>query len=350
MIAGVNLWLTYDCNLRCKYCYEQKLKRSCTNEINKVNINEYISYIEKYLYEKEIGEDNFYIVNFHGGEPLIKFEILKDAVKKLKESSVRKNKKISFGVTTNGTLLNDEIINFLCENFQYSLSVSIDGNKEIHDQNRKFANGKGSFDLVINNALKVLQKRKDVRIRMTFNTKSVNSLCDNILYLIELGFKTIVPVADFFDSNWNDSNSKIIGEQLDRLMNSDVYKENPNVKVGILKSLESLKPKGTCSAGESFINISADGRIFPCTYTVGQHEFNIGNIHDGIDFEKVKMYKEICTSQNEECRGCTYYNYCRSGRCKFVNKIITGSFLTPCSQICALSNEEFKIWSNLHNS
>ncbi|MBK1809550.1 radical SAM protein [Clostridium sp. YIM B02505] len=343
---AVNLWLTYKCNLNCSYCYEKDIKIGMKNKLNDNTIDDYLIFIENFLYDKNRNENEPYIVNLHGGEPLLEFNLLKKVVGRLKQSEKLKSKKIMFGVTTNGTLLNEEIIDFLCENFHYSLSVSIDGIKENHDRNRKFANGEGSFKLIIDNALKILHKRSDIRIRMTFDSRTVKDLCENIIYLLSLGFNNIVPVANIFDDEWNEESSEELEKQLEMIMDHDVYKRNKNCHIGILESIKAKNVKMKCNGGINTINISPDGNIYPCTYVVGKEEYKIGDVFIGFNNEKIDYYKSVYKCKTTKCEGCLNYNYCKSGRCKFINKVITGDFLTPAVQVCMLSNIEYKIWKS----
>ena len=97
--------------------------------------------------------------------------------------SSQKNGGNIFGITTNGTIINDEIYKTLVNDFKYSLTISIDGNKLTHDLNRKYINGNGSYDEAIRTAVKLLKVRPDLRVRMTINTETVDSLYENILSL-----------------------------------------------------------------------------------------------------------------------------------------------------------------------
>lgn len=226
------------------------------------------------------------------------------------------------------------------------MSISIDGIKDNHDKNRKFANGDGSFNLILNNALKILHKRSDLRIRMTFDSRTVKNLCENVIYLIGLGFNNIVPVANIFDDEWNEESIKEMEKQLKMIMDHDMYIKNINCKIGILESIKSKKTKVGCSGGINTINIAPDGNIYPCTFVVGKDEYKIGDVFNGIFNEKVDYYKKIYMCKTTKCEGCLNYNYCKSGRCKFINKVITGDFLTPSVQVCMLANLEYKIWKS----
>ena len=110
---------------------------------------------------------------------------------------------ISYQVTTNATILNEEIIEFL-KDHKIEVTCSLDGTKETHDSIRVFEENKGSYDIAMKNSLKLLALYPDLRVRMTVRSTEVENLSKNIIYLVEKGFNLIVPVLDFYDKNWNE--------------------------------------------------------------------------------------------------------------------------------------------------
>lgn len=146
------LGLTERCNLRCEYCcfsgqfegWRSHGTGSMTFDIAKKAVDEHLQTEQP---------DNLCAVSFYGGEPLLEFELLKDSVLYAEEQSLKLGKKPTFTITTNGTLLNDEIIHFLVEH-DFLIMISLDGPKEAHDRYRVFAGNdgrKGSFDTVMKN-------------------------------------------------------------------------------------------------------------------------------------------------------------------------------------------------------
>ena len=169
------IWVTSACNLACKYCYEGHAK---SNEMmNKETADKILGYIEENVDKKE----EISIV-FHGGEPLLNFEIIKYLVTRLSE----KYEKRQFKLTTNGTVMNQEIAQFLLDNFQNGISLSVDGNENTHNANRVYTGGQGSFDDVMNNLHTYFTKEQYSKfiIRMTLTPRSVDKLFDNCTYLI----------------------------------------------------------------------------------------------------------------------------------------------------------------------
>lgn len=156
-VGQLVLQVTQNCNLRCDYCvYSGKyITRGHTNKrMNYETAKKAIDFLKEHSVEKER-----VIIGFYGGEPLLEFELIKKCVKYARKEL--KGKQINFALTTNATLLNDEIINYFIEH-SFIVTVSIDGPKEMHDDERRFAkNNKGSFDIVMNNIRKIREKDEE---------------------------------------------------------------------------------------------------------------------------------------------------------------------------------------------
>ena len=204
------IWVTTKCNMRCSYCYEGNDKDS--HFMDKKTADETI----KFVIEK-INKSDMTIIDFHGGEPLLNFPAIKYIVDKLHNEY--RDYKFSFGITTNGTICTPEILEFLSHNFGYSLTVSLDGTKKAHEANRKLSNGRGTYYEALRTAMALLtdKQRCDVRIRMTVVPNNIRELAKGVIELIEKGFKIIIPVIDYFDKNWKQSDIEIIYQELDKI-------------------------------------------------------------------------------------------------------------------------------------
>lgn len=330
----ISLWVTSDCNLNCKYCYEglEKKKQYMTRDV----VDKSIDYTFKYL--KNICESDFR-VQIHGGEPFLAFEIIKYIVVKFKEECKKRNIKVSFLTTTNATIMNDEIIEFI-KNEMPAISVSLDGTKETHDIVRVYKNGQGSHDIALENALKLLDNSVKIRVRNTFDSNSVSNLYKDIKFLIEKGFKCIVPAPNLFDKNWDVEKMKILENQIKKI--KEYTKEKDDVLLSLTdKSL--YKIKGSCTGGKSSLNIYPDGSIYPCTMVTGNKEFCIGDIYSGVNIRKRDDLLSYSKHVNKECEGCRIYNYCNGTRCKLVNKLITNDYCKPSAVQCAIERLNYKL-------
>lgn len=331
----IAIWVTTKCNLKCRYCYEGDHIHG--ESLSFENADKVINFIKKF---KEPNER--IIIDFHGGEPLINFDVVKYIIKECNKLFDRKE--VDYCITSNGVLFNDEILDFLVNNFNYSLSVSLDGKKETHDFNRSSRCGHGSFDKAYNGALAMLKRRPDVRARLTFDKSNINNLSENIIFLIESGFKCIVPGVDWFCKDWVEEDFDKIYEEL-LIVKKYINKNNlDDVCVGGIN--EEITEVGICAGGSSSVHISPTGDLYPCSYTVGNKKYLIGNIDTGINQKVNSSFREMLASENKACEGCNNYSSCYSTRCKFANELVTGDCNVPAAAICHMENIRVKLSKN----
>lgn len=289
---------------------------------------------------KESG-DNHTTIKFHGGEPTLNFDVIKYFVSRF--NSYGKKYKFDYQLTTNAYELSDEEITFLSENIN-DLTVSIDGKPQNHNRCRKLPDGRGSFDNVLKNALLLKEKVTNLSIRLTIQAKSVEEFCDNVIYLIDYGFKRIVPVIDFWDLQWTPQKVDELERQCERLREYVTLYEFRDIKINY--PINSILRKSICGGGISGYIIDPSGNLYPCMYTVGDRRLCCGNVFDGVNEERVNFFKYLYKCKIKACEGCTSYEYCPTVRCKFLNEKIMGSFLEPVPILCNLQNKIVeKNWS-----
>lgn len=325
-----NIWVTSTCNFRCKYCYVSDYEENMDTRTAKTIIS-FIKNIKK-------DNDDEIIINFHGGEPLLNFELIEKMILDLERCI--QNHKLLFGITTNGSLLTESISNFLVSKFHYNLSISLDGTKKTNDLNRVYANKLGTYDRVIDNFLYLKSLDPYVRVRMTYNHETVGFLSENIQHIIKLGFRKIVAIPDFSDKKWNDINTTELERELAQIF--ALYYDNKSVDINILSD-DIRRSKQECHGGEHSFNIYIDGTIFPCTWTVGNKEFVIGNIYNGLNHKKVNEILEYSQTPIKECDGCSLYNACIGNRCRIINKLITDDYCKIPILRCEYNNILYKL-------
>ncbi len=333
----VGLWVTTKCNLDCHYCYEghQKSNRIMSEE----TADKSIKYICELLSKNNMNKLD---IQFHGGEPLLNYNLIKYIVKKVNKLAAERKLVVKYGITTNGVLLDDERINYLLTNIKDNISISIDGAKESHDYYRVFKNGEGSYDKVMLNISKIIENKDLITARMTFNSTTVNNLYTNVIHLLEKGFAKIVSIPDYFDKTWNDTSMAVLLEQMLKLKKYHSTLSNKD-KISISLIELNFYKKGICSGGTHNIHILPDGNIYPCSYAVGQQEMILDNIYNSISsFEQnVNELLKLNNLANEDCAGCTNYNCCVCTRCKIVNKTLVGEYHKPSPVICMIENIKY---------
>ena len=217
------IWLTNYCNMDCTYCYENKKKHE---KMSGYKAREVIKFIKKRIEVNRLSE---YIIRFHGGEPLLNAEAIQIFLRELK--SVKKCK-IRYYITTNGTLYNEKIEKILVH--MDEISISIDGNKKIHDQQRIDKNGNGTFDLVIKNYEKIKQVNQNTSIRMTITPNNIDFLFESIKELeFHYRIKRFIPQIDF-TAKWNEEHYDSLILQFTRIKKYGVFLSFDNGYVGLL--------------------------------------------------------------------------------------------------------------------
>ena len=191
--------LTDKCNLNCTYCYENKKNMDISFE----HIKDLIEYV--------IGEKHKYaIIFFYGGEPLLQKDYIKKTIDYI--DSKKCTTDFYYGIATNGTLLDDDFIQYMKENKFVNVAYSIDGIKESQDLNRKTVDGSGTFDIVEKNAKKILNNFSDAIAMSVVTKNNLKYLYKNVEYLIELGFKCINLQFDY-SQDWQDEDLDEIKKQ-----------------------------------------------------------------------------------------------------------------------------------------
>ena len=194
LLRTLVLMLTYSCNLACRYCYEDR-EEGCvppagggaaTGEMSREAVRENVRFLLDHS-----GESRKVSVVLFGGEPLLRFPLVRDAVRQAREMAGERGKEISFSLTTNGTLVTREIAGFLREN-GVSVCVSIDGPRAVHDRNRPYASGRGSYDDVERGIAFLMENRNGapVAARVTLGRGAVD-VRETFRHLRGLGFDEV---------------------------------------------------------------------------------------------------------------------------------------------------------------
>ena len=325
-----SFWLTSACNLSCIYCYEGEKKEK---EIMQKRIIDQA--IQLIIGTMEKMNDNCLWIVLHGGEPFLAFENMKYLVEKAKACVKEHKFFITFSCTTNATVLNEEMMKFIQREID-DFTISMDGKEETQNYSRPYANGTGTFSVVEKKLKEMLSIKPDLRVRMTYNHKTVYKLYENVQYFANLGVQCIVPVYDFFDRNFTTEEMTVLNSEIKKICKA--FKKNEE----ILNNWK-LKRLGGCSGGVTSLHIDSQGNIFPCMLAVGNNEFIIGDVDDGIDCKKRDEFLAYSKIKNRDCSGCALYEFCNESRCKIINKIINGEYTKPSTMGCAMTRVKYNI-------
>lgn len=328
----VNLFVTDVCNFRCRYCYEKDGCQTKSNMSEKT-ADEVIRFIAN-----SISADQKLIVTFHGGEPLLQFDLIKYIIKQIRSEL---NNKAVFGITTNGSMLTDEMADYLANNMQYKLSISIDGNEETQSFNRPAVNSNFDYEKVMKYAEYMNKINPIFTIRMTYDRHNISDLFSNIRYFIDRGFDRIIIEADFMSDEWEMEDFDRIYEQFIAMKGYIYGMENRDITVYPINSRDICL--NNCTAGHDYYSISTTGQIFPCTMVMNDEKHCLGNVRKGIDKAALDFIDNITSKHTNECSDCTHSKFCTTNRCFFINYASTGDYYSPNLVMCNLRNIKHRL-------
>ncbi|RKD28026.1 uncharacterized protein SAMN02745883_00432 [Caminicella sporogenes DSM 14501] len=321
VIKALCLHVAHDCNIRCKYCFASqgdfKGDRSLmSEEIGKKALD--------FLIENSGNRRNLE-VDFFGGEPLMNFEVVKKLVEYGRKREKEANKRFRFTITTNGVLLDDDIIDYINENM-YNVVLSIDGRKEVNDKMRCTINGGGTYDIIIPKFKKLVEKRKDKSyfVRGTFTKYNIDFAKD-VLHLADLGFKhtSVEPVVAEPGVGYELTEDDLpeIFSQYENLAREIIKREKEGKGFNFFHFMIDLnqgpcviKRLVGCGAGSEYLAITPEGDIYPCHQFVGNEEFKMGNVNEGIVNKEIgKKFNNAHVYNKEKCSECWAKFYCSGG-------------------------------------
>lgn len=354
-VKAMCLNVVHDCNLKCKYCFadegEYRGKREImTFDVAKKALDYLIS---------QSGPRYNIEVDLFGGEPLMAFDMIKKLVEYAKTIEKDANKNIRFTMTTNGVLLNDEIIEYLNKNMK-NIILSIDGRKEVNDNMRPTAIGTGSYDVIINKIKKLVNNREEGQeyyVRGTYTHQNLDFSKD-FEHLAEEGFKEISLEPVVINGNNEIAISfddlELVYDEYDKIYKYLTQKVKAGEKINFYHYNINLtggpcvyKRVSACGAGFEYIAITPSGDIYPCHQFVGKTDFILGNVND-IAMDKIKRkdlveeFQAANIYNKEDCNKCWARFYC-SGGCQANNHEFTNSILEPYRVGCALQKKRIEM-------
>lgn len=348
-VKAMCLLVSMDCNLRCKYCFASTGdfglgRKLMSYETGKQAID--------YLLENSGDRKNLEL-DFFGGEPLMNWEVVKKVVLYARSREAEYGKKFRFTVTTNGTLLTEDKIEFINKEMS-NVVLSIDGRKEVNDRMRVNVEGKGCHDQIIENYKKLVDKRgsKEYYIRGTY-TKYNLDFADDVLYFNEQGFDqlSIEPVVCEPEKPYalKEEDLPKIYSEYDRLADAMLKKDKEGKHFNFFHFMIDLdqgpcaiKRLRGCSCGNEYVAITPDGDIYPCHQFVGMDEWKMGNLHEGTFDIKIKEYfAKANIYSKEECKKCWARFYC-SGGCNANNYQYAGDIHNAYKMSCKIEQKRLE--------
>lgn len=326
IINSMVILISEDCNLACKYCYVKNNQYQGKSDLMDPDVGK--KSIDFLIERSENQKDLF--VYFFGGEPLINFKVLEDIVIYALKEGEKKDKHFHFSLTTNGTLFNDEIIDFI-EKHAVTMVISIDGDKIAQNRNRPLSGGGDSYCRVTNNLKKLEQRKIRYSARATVSSLTINKLAENFEHLILLGFKKIhfenalAPKGKIFINDKNQVHEiKKQYSLISRKINKNIHSGQPFRVESIPLPVERIDTKRIisypCEAGRKYIAVDVKGDLYLCHRLVGEERFFLGNVVEGTYHPKWGeiIQKEMSVDSKKTCRKC-WAKYICGGGCYAIN-------------------------------
>ena len=321
VVKALCINIAHDCNLACRYCFagegeykgdrglmpldiaKKSLDFLVANSGNRVNLE----------------------VDFFGGEPLMNWDVVKETVRYGRSLEEKHNKKFRFTLTTNGVLLNDEVMDF-CNKEMGNVVLSVDGRKKVHDYMRPFRKGAGSYDLIIPKFQKFAESRNQDKyyVRGTFTHHNLDFSKD-VLHLADLGFKQIsvepVVAADTEEYAIREEDIPQIMEEYDTLAKEMIKREKEGKGFNFFHFMIDLtggpcvyKRLSGCGSGTEYLAVTPWGDFYPCHQFVGEEQYLMGNVDEGITKPEIQKEFGGCNVYTKkDCKDCFARFYCSGG-------------------------------------
>lgn len=321
VVKALCLHIAHDCNLGCKYCFAEEGEYHGHRELMSYEVGKQAL---DFLIQNSGNRRNLE-VDFFGGEPLMNFEVVKQLVEYGRSQEEKYNKKFRFTLTTNGVLLNDDIMEFANREMA-NVVLSIDGRKEVNDLMRPTRNGKGSYDLILPKFQKLADSRgqNNYYVRGTFTHHNLD-FAEDVLHLADLGFKqiSVEPVVALPEDEYaiTEADIPVICEEYDKLAKIMVERKKENRDFNFFHFMIDLtggpcvaKRLSGCGSGTEYLAVTPWGDLYPCHQFVGTDEYLMGNVTDGVKRTDLRDDFKLCNVYaKDKCKDCFARFYCSGG-------------------------------------
>lgn len=321
VIKAICLHVAHDCNLACKYCFAGKGEYDGQRQLMPYEVGRRAL---DFLIENS-GERRNLEVDFFGGEPLLNWEVCKKLVAYGRSLEKKFNKNFRFTLTTNGLLIDDDVIDFSNREMG-NVVLSLDGRKETHDRLRVSRSGKGSYDLIVDKFKRFAASRNqsDYYMRGTY-THFNTDFSKDVLHMADLGFKelSIEPVVCAPEEPYalRESDLPVLEEQYEILASEMLRRYRSGNGFTFYHYMIDLdagpcivKRVSGCGVGTEYMAVTPSGDLYPCHQFVGDDAFKLGNVYDGVTNKAVlEQFAQCNVYSHQACRDCFAKLYCSGG-------------------------------------
>ena len=321
VIKALCIHIAHTCNLNCSYCFASQGKYHGDRAMMSLEVGKRAL---DFLVENSGSRHNLE-VDFFGGEPLMNFDVVKQMVEYARSIEKKYNKNFRFTLTTNGMLIDDDVIDFANREMS-NVVLSLDGRKEIHDRYRVDYTGKGSWETIVPKFQKLVESRggKNYYMRGTFTHANPDFLND-IKQMLDLGFTELsmepVVCADDDPSALTQEDLPIVLDQYEKLAELMRKRDKEGKPFTFYHYMIDLtggpciyKRISGCGSGTEYMAVTPWGDLYPCHQFVGEEKFKLGDIWNGVtNNETVEEFASCNVYAHPECHDCWAKLYCSGG-------------------------------------
>lgn len=321
VIKALCLHIAHTCNLNCSYCFASQGKYHGERALMSYEVGKRAL---DFLIENSGSRRNLE-VDFFGGEPLMNFDVVKRLVEYARSIEKEKGKNFRFTLTTNGVLVDDDVIDF-ADREMSNVVLSLDGRKEVHDRYRVDYAGNGSWDKIVPKFQRFVEARggKNYYMRGTFTHANPDFL-EDIKTMLDLGFSELsmepVVAADDDPAALTEADKPIVMKQYEQLAELMLERDKEGKPFTFYHYMIDLKGGpciykriSGCGSGTEYMAVTPWGDLYPCHQFVGDEKFKLGDIWHGVDNTAVQDEFASCNVYaREECRDCWAKLYCSGG-------------------------------------
>ena len=349
-IKAVCLNIIHGCNLRCKYCFADEGEYHGHKGVMDIETaKKAIDYVVK-----RSGPRRNIEIDLFGGEPTLIMDTIKEIIAYARENEKKWNKNIRFTMTTNATLLNDEMMDYMDKEMG-NIILSLDGRPEVNDNVRIKVDGSGSYDDILPNIKKMVAKRnkdKMFYVRGTF-TRANTDFYEDVMAMANEGFREIsiepVVLPDEHPLSLREEDLPTIFENYDKLYDEMARRKREGDEFRFYHFNVDLnggpcvyKRISGCGAGFEYVAITPQGEVYPCHQFVGKEEYKLGTIDDdSYDKDLAKKFKMAHIYNKPKCRDCWARFYC-SGGCQANNINFNGDINVPYEIGCKMQKKRIE--------
>jgi uncharacterized protein len=343
-LSTIVLNVNTGCNLSCTYCYKEDLATPAAGR--RMSLETAVAAFELLL--QEAAERSHVNVVFFGGEPLTAMPLIRDVVAYASRRAGEVGKGVDFSLTTNATLLTDDIIEYL-DRYRFGLTVSMDGPKELHDKNRRTVGGGGSYDVVARNVRKLLDRYRSrpvgARVTLTRGVTDVVAIHRHLrdeIGFFEVGFSPVTSgSSDAFRLSEDElrtvfAGMKELGAEYERAALAGENIGFANMHQLLTDLLEGRAKSLPCGAGVGMLAVDREGGLNLCHRFTGSSLPTFGDVERGVDRERLGAFLDEAQDRSgRPCETCRIRNVC-SGGCYHESYARYGDPHHPVAHYCEL--------------